>query len=82
MATDAYLDGADVRVLGGVLVLVETILRSLAFPEINGQLDKLYHHRLEGGDRAVAGALGDDMLVQEGQRGLLLADADELLGAL
>lgn len=78
----AYLNGPDVRVLGGVLVLVQTVLRRLSFPEIHGQLDKLYHHRLEGGDRVVAGALGDDMLVQEGQRGLLLADANELLGAL
>jgi hypothetical protein len=76
-----YLDGADVRVLRSVLVLVEAVLGELALSQINAQLDEQDHHRLERGDGAVAGALGGDMLVEELQGSLLLLDADEFLGA-
>ena len=78
----SYLDRADVCVLSCVLVLVEAIFGEFASPQVDAELDKEYHHRLEGGNRAVSRSLGDDMFVEERQRGLLLIDSDELLCSL
>ena len=76
-----YLDSGDICVLRGVLVVVETILGSLALSQLNTKFDEQEDDRLERGDGAVAGALGGDMLVEELQGGLLLLDSDEFLGA-
>lgn len=77
-----YLDSGDICVLRGVLVVVETILGSLALSQLNTKFDEQEDDRLERGDGAVAGALGGDMLVEDGQSRLLLVDCDELLGSL
>jgi hypothetical protein len=77
----SYLDRADVGVLGGVLVLVQAILCELALAEVDAELDEEDHDGLQRDDRAVAGALRGDMLVEELQGGLLLLDSDEFLGA-
>lgn len=76
-----YLNSANVRVLRRVLVLVEAILCELAFSQIDAQLNEEYHHRLERGDGAVSGPLGDDMFVEELQGSLGLLHSDEFLGA-
>lgn len=77
----AYLDGAHVGVLGGVLVLVQAVLCEFAFSEIDAELDKEDHDGLERGDGAVAGALGGDMFVEQREGSLLLLDSNEFLGA-
>ena len=77
-----YLDSGDICVLRGVLVVVETVLGSLALSQLNTELDKQENDGLERGDGAVASALGSDMLVENGQSRLLLVDCDELLGSL
>jgi hypothetical protein len=77
-----YLDSGDIGVLRGVLVVVETVLGSLALSQLNTELDKQKDDGLERGDGAVAGALGGDMLVEDGQSRLLLVDCDELLCSL
>lgn len=77
-----YLDGGDVCVLRGVLVVVETILGGLALSQLNTQFNEQEDDRLERGNSAVAGALGSDMLVEDGQSRLLLVDCDELLRSL
>ena len=77
-----YLDSGDICVLRSVLVVVETVLGSLALSQLNTKFDKEENNGLERGDGAVAGALGGDMLVEDGQSRLLLVDCDELLGSL
>jgi hypothetical protein len=77
----SYLDSSHIGVLRRVLVLVKTILCEFAFAEIDTQLNEEDHHRLEGGDGAVAGALRGDMFVEQLEGGLLLLDSDEFLGA-
>ena len=76
------LDGGDVGVLAGVLVVVKTILGGLALLEIHAELDEKQHHRLKRDDGAVARPLGGDMLVKDGESSLLLANANQLLGPL
>jgi hypothetical protein len=75
-----YLDGANVCVLSGVLVLVETVLGQFALAEVDTELDKEDHDGLERGDGAVAGALRGDMFVEQLESSLLLVDSDEFLG--
>jgi hypothetical protein len=77
-----YLNGADIGVLCGILILVQAILGEFSFAKIDAEFDKKYHHRLEGGDGAVTGPLGDDMFVEELQGSLRLLDSDEFLRAL
>jgi hypothetical protein len=79
---DTNLDGADVGVLGNVLVLVETILGGLTLAKVNGQFNEQEHHRLERGDGAAAGTLGGDMFVKDSQGGGGLTDGDKFLGPL
>jgi hypothetical protein len=76
------LDSADIGVLSNVLVLVKTVLGSLALAKVDGQLNKQEHHRLEGGDGAATGALGGDMFVEDSQGGGRLTDGDEFLSPL
>ena len=77
-----YLDSGDICVLRSVLVVVETVLGSLALSQLNTKFDKEENNGLERGDGAVAGALGGDMLVEDSQSRLLLVDCDELLRSL
>lgn len=81
-AMNVYLDSGDVCVLRGVLVVVETVLGGLALSQLNTKFNKQEDDRLERGDGAVTGALGSDMLVEDGQSRLLLVDCDELLRSL
>lgn len=76
----SYLDSSNVCVLGGVLVLVQTIFCEFAFAEIDAQFDEEDHYRLERGNGTVASALGGDMFVKQLQGSLLLLNADEFLG--
>lgn len=78
----SYFDCANVCVLCCVLVLVETVLCELAFPQVDAEFNKEEHDRLQGGDGVVSRPLGDDMFVEEGQGRLLLVDADKFLGPL
>ena len=48
---------------------------------LDGKFDEEEHHRLQGGDGNIAGALRRGVLVQQGQTGRRLVDADELVGA-
>jgi hypothetical protein len=82
LVIDTNLDGADIGVLGNVLVLVKTILGGLALAKINGQFDEQEHHRLQGGDGAAAGTLGGDMFVEDSQGGGGLTDGDKFLSPL
>jgi hypothetical protein len=77
----SYLNGADIGVLGSVLVLVQAVLCELAFAQIDAEFDEEDHDGLEGGNGAVSGALGGDMFVEELEGSLLLLDSDEFLGA-
>ena len=77
-----YLNSGDIGVLRGVLVVVKTILGSLALSPLNTKFDKQEHNGFQRGDGAVAGALGGDMLVEDSQSRLLLVDCDELLRSL
>ncbi len=77
-----YLDGAHVRVLRHVLVLIESIFGQLALAQIDAELDEQEHNGLQGGDGTIAGSLGGDMFVEQRQRRLRLADGDELLCSL
>jgi hypothetical protein len=61
-----YLDGADIGVLCDVLVLIKSILGELSLLLFDGQLDQENHNRLEGRDGDISGALGRDVLVEEG----------------
>jgi len=76
------LDGGNVGVLGDVLVLVERILGEFSLLLLYRQLDQENHDRFEGRDGHIAGSLGGDVLVKEGEGGRGLVDPDELLGAL
>ena len=76
------LDGADIGVLGDVLVLVQAILGRLSLAQVDTQLDKEEHHRLEGRNRAAASPLRGNMFVENGQGGGRLADGDKFLGPL
>lgn len=82
MTGDGYLDSGDICVLRSVLVVVETVLGSLALSQLNAKFDKQKDDGLERGDGAVASALGRDMFVEDGQSRLLLVDGDELLRSL
>lgn len=66
---DSYLNRANIRVLRNVLVLVQSILSRLSLLQVDAEFNEEEHHRLQRGDGTVAGALGRDMLVQDGQRG-------------
>lgn len=77
-----YLDSGDIGVLRGILVVVETVLGLLSLSQLNTEFDKQKNDGLERGDGAVAGALGGDMLVEDGQSRLLLVDCDEFLCSL
>lgn len=76
-----HLNRPHIRILRRVLVLVETILGEFAFPQVDAQLNKKDHHRLEGGDGAVSGPLVDNMFVEKRERGLGLLHSDKFLGA-
>lgn len=76
-----YLDSPDVGVLGDILVLVQGILGQLALLLLHRELDQKEHHRLQRGDGNIAGPLRGDVLVEKGQGGGRLLDADELIGA-
>lgn len=79
---DTNLDGADVGVLGDVLVLIEAILGGLALAEVNRQFNEQKHHRLKGGDGTAAGPLRGDMLMKDSQGGGGLIDGDKFLSPL
>lgn len=78
----AHLNGCNICVLRRVLVVVEAILGHLSLSQIDTELNEEQHDGLQGGDGAVSGALRGDMLVKDGQGGLLLPDSDEFLGSL
>lgn len=77
-----YFDGSNICVLGGVLILIKSILGQFTLLEVDAKLDELEHHRLQGGDGTVSGSLGRDMFVQNGKGSVRLLDSDELLGSL
>lgn len=77
-----YLDSGDVCILRSVLVVVETVLGGLALSQLNTKFNEQEDDRLKRSNSAVAGALGSDMLVEDGQSRLLLVDCDELLRSL
>jgi hypothetical protein len=79
---EAYLDSSHIGILSGVLVLIQSILGELSFPEVDAKFNEEEHHRLERCNRAVARSLGTDMFVEERQRGLRLTNADKFLGSL
>jgi len=78
----AYLNRLNAGILGDVLVLVETILGSLALPQAYAKLDEKDHDRLQGGDRGVTGPLRGDMVVEELERTEILVYGHQFLCAL
>lgn len=76
-----YLDGADVGVLRNVLVLIESILGELSLLLFNRLLNKELHHWLQRLDGDISRALGGDVLMEDGEGGRSLVDADEFMGA-
>jgi hypothetical protein len=82
ISNSTYLDGADVGVLGDVLVLIQAILRSLSFTKIDTELDKEKHDRLEGSDGAAPRPLGGRMFVEDIEGGRSLAHGDKFLSPL
>lgn len=79
---NSYLDSADIRVLGDILVLIQGILGQLSLLLLDGEFNKEYHNGFERHDRDAAGALRGDMFVKQGQGRRGLVDPDELVGAL
>jgi hypothetical protein len=78
----AYLNRLNASILCDVLVLVETILGSLALPQAYAKLDEKDHDRLQGGDRGVAGPLRGNMVVKELERTEILVYSHQFLCAL
>lgn len=77
-----YLYRSNVCVLCDVLVLIECVLRQLALLLLNRQFNQQEHNRLKRRNGDISGALRRDMLVEKGQGGGGLVDADEFMGAL
>ena len=78
----AYLNRLNAGILGDVLVLVETILSSLALPQTYAKFDEKDHDRFQGGDRGVTGPLRGDMVVEELERTEILVYGHQFLCAL
>lgn len=77
-----HLNGSDVGVLGNILVLVQSILGQLSLLLLNRKLNQEEHNRLERHDGDISRALAGDVLVEEGEGGGCLVDADELVSPL
>ena len=50
--------------MSSVFVGIQSVLGIFALFEIDAKFDKEEHDRFDGGNRIVAGSLGDDMLVE------------------
>ena len=81
-ARQSHLNGSNVGVLRGVLVLVKPVLGMFSFLEVDAKFEEQYHHRFQRLDRAVSRSLRGDMFVQNIEGSLGLAHCDELLRTL
>lgn len=77
-----YLNGADVGILRGVFVLIQSIFGKLAFLEIHTELDKKDHYRFQRSSRAIPRPLRCNMFVKDGESSWGLLDGNKLLRSL
>lgn len=74
---DSYLDGSHIGVLGNVFILIETVLGSFSFAQIDTEFNKEDHHRFQRRNRAASSSFRGDMFVKNCERGRSLAHSNE-----
>lgn len=77
-----YFNGADVGILRGVFVLIESIFGKLAFLEIHTELDKEDHYRFQRCSGAIPRPLRCNMFIEDGKSSWRLLNGNKLLRSL
>lgn len=77
-----YFNGADVGILRGVFILIQSIFGKLALLEVHTELDKKDHYRFQRSSRAIPRPLRCHMFIKDGKSSWGLLDGNKLLRSL
>lgn len=77
-----YFNSANVGILCGVFILIQSIFGKLALFEIHTELDKQDHYRFQRSSRAIPRPLRCDMFIEDGKSSWGLLDGNKLLRSL